>query len=59
MRNPGSLPANEMHKILLDFKIQIDHLISALVMANKKKKRTSRIVGFAVPEDYSINIKER
>ena len=29
MYNPKSVPENETHKILLDFEIQTDHLISA------------------------------
>ena len=52
---------NETHKLLWDFEIQMDHLISArrpdLVIINKKK-RTCRIVDFAVPADHRVNLKE-
>ena len=41
MHNPESVQENEMHKILWDFEIQMDHLISPrwpnLAIANKKK----------------------
>ena len=43
MHNPESLVENETHKLLWDFKIQTDHLISAkrpdLVIVNIKKRR--------------------
>ena len=46
MQNPESVLENETLKILCDFKMQTDHLISAqrpdLVIVNKKK-RTCRI----------------
>ena len=42
MHNPESDPENKMHKILWDFEIQMDYLISAkrpdLMFVNKKKK---------------------
>ena len=57
MHNPESVLKNETHKLLTDFKIQTDHLISArrpdLIIVNKKK-RTCRIVDFAVAADHSI-----
>ena len=41
MHNPESVLKNEMHKVLWDFEIQIDHLISArrpdLVIVNKNR----------------------
>ena len=41
MNNPEFVPENEMHKLLWDFEIQTDHLISArrpdLVIINTKK----------------------
>ena len=44
-----------------DFDIQTDHLISAsrpdLIIINKKK-RTCKIVDFAVPADHTIKLKE-
>ena len=43
MRNPESVLENESRKIIWDFEIQMDHLISArrpnLVTVNKKKKK--------------------
>ena len=43
MHNPESVLENEMQKILWDFKIQTDHLISArrpdIVRVEKKKKK--------------------
>ena len=48
-------------KLLYDFDIQTDHLISArrpdLIIINKKK-RTRKIVDFAVPADHRIKLKE-
>ena len=42
MCKPDSILVNETHKILYDFEIQMNHLISArqsdLVIANKKKR---------------------
>ena len=56
MRNPESVLENETHKITWDFEIQTNHLILArqpdLVIVNKKKKRTCRIVDFAVLADH-------
>ena len=47
------------HKLLWDFDIQTDHLISArrLIIINKKKT-TSKIVDFAVPVDHIIKLKD-
>ena len=54
MRNLASALKNETHKILWDFEIQTNPLISArrqdLIIINKK--RTCRIVDFAVPADH-------
>ena len=50
-----------MHKLLWDFNIQTDHLIPTrrpdLIIINKKK-RTCKIVDFAVPADHRIKLKE-
>ena len=50
-----------MHKLLWDFNIQTDHVILArrpdLIIINKKK-RTCKIVNFAVPADHRIKLKE-
>ena len=44
MHNPGSVPENETLKLLWNFEIQTNRLISArrpeLLIVNKKKKRT-------------------
>ena len=68
MHNPESVSENEMHKLLWDFEIQTDHLISAqrlshIINSNnkkkkKKKKRACRIVDFAVPIDRRVKLKE-
>ena len=61
IHNPESVPENEMHKVLWDFQILTDHLISArrpnLVTVNKKKK-TCRIMDFAVLADHRVKLKE-
>ena len=48
------------HKLLWDFNIQTDHLISARRpnLIKTKKKRTFKIVDFAVPADHKIKLKE-
>ena len=62
MHNPASVVENDTHKLLWDFDIQTDHLILARrpdhIIINKKK-RTCKIVGFAVPADRRIKLKER
>ena len=61
MHNPASVLENNTHKLLWDFDIHTDHLISAkrpdLIIINKKK-RTCKIVNFAVPADHRIKLKE-
>ena len=61
MHNPAAVLENETHKLLWNFDIQMNHLISArrpnLVLINKKK-RAGRIVDFAVPADYRVKLKE-
>ena len=61
MHNPASVLENDTHKLLWDFDVKPDHLISArrsdLIIINKKK-RTCKIVDFAVPADYRIKLKE-
>ena len=56
-----SVLENEMHKLLRDFEIHTDHQISArqpdLIIINKKK-RTCRIVDFAVLAGYRVKLKE-
>ena len=59
--NPAPVLENDTHKLPWDFNIQTDHLIHArrpdLIIINKKK-RICKIVDFAVPADYRINLKE-
>ena len=61
MHNPESVLENDTHKLLWDFDIRTDHLITArrpnLIIINKKKK-TYKIVDFAVPIDHRIKLKE-
>ena len=61
MHKPAPVLENDTHKLLWDFNIQTDHLISVrrpdLTIINKKK-RISKIVDFAVPADHRINLKE-
>ena len=61
MRNPAPVLENDTHKLLWDFDIHMDPLISArrpdLIIINQKK-RTCKIVDFAVPADHRIKLKE-
>ena len=61
MHNPAPVLQNDTHKLLWDFDIHTDHLISGrrpdLLIINKKK-RICRIVNFAVPADHRIKLKE-
>ena len=61
MHNPAPVLENDTHKLLWDFSIHTDHLISTrrpdLIIINKKKKRTCKIVDFAVPADHRIKLK--
>ena len=61
MHNPAPVLENTTHKLLWDFNIQTDHLIPArrpdLIIINKKK-RTCKIVDFAVPANQRIKLKE-
>ena len=61
MHNPAPVLENDTHKLLWDFDIHTDHLISArrpvLIIINKKR-RTCKIVDFTVPADHRIKLKE-
>ena len=61
MYNLESVLENKTHKLLWDFEIQMDHLISArrpdLVIVNQKK-RTCRIVDVAIPADHKAKLEE-
>ena len=69
LHNLAAVLENETHKLLWDFDIQTDHLISVwrpdLLVINKKEKKkrkkkrgTCKIVDFAVPTDHRIKLKE-
>ena len=68
MHKPESVLDDETYKLIWDFKIQTDRLISArrpdTIIINKKKKkrkkreRTCKIVNFAVPTDHWVKFKE-
>ena len=49
----------EMHKILSDFEIQIDHLILTRKIKQMliNEKKTTYLVDFAVPADHRVKIK--
>ena len=49
--------------IIIIFDIQTDHLISArrpdlVIINNNKKKKTCKIVDFAVPAEHRVKLKE-
>ena len=70
MHNPAPVLENDTHKLLWDFDVHTDHLISArrpdLIIINKKKKkkkrrkkkRTCKIVDFAVLAEHRMKQKE-
>ncbi len=65
MHNPASVQENDTHKLLWDFDIQTDYLISVrrpdLIIVNNNnnnKKRSCKIVDFAVSADHRIKLKE-
>ena len=64
MIDPESVLVNETHQYLWDFGRQADQQISArrpnfiLINNKKKKKRTCRIVDFAVPADHRVQVQE-
>ena len=62
MHNPEPVLENNTHRHLWDFDIHTDHLISARrldVIIINQKKRTYKIVDFAVPADHRIKLKKR
>ena len=63
MHNPAPVIENDTHKLLWDFDIQTDYLISTrrpdlIIINQKKKKKICKIVDFAVPADHRIKLKE-
>ena len=59
MHNPTSVLENNTHKLLWDFDIQTDHLISARPYNSQQRMRACKIMDFAVPADHRIKLKER
>ena len=61
MHNPAPVLENDTDKLLRDFDIHTDHLLSVrrpdLIIINKKR-RICKIVNFAVPADHGIKLKE-
>ena len=66
MHNPSPVLENDTHKLLWDFDIQTDQLISArrpdLIIINKKTKKKTKqkickIIDFDVPADHWNNVK--
>ena len=61
MHNPAPALKNDTHKLQWEFDIHTDHLISArrpgLIIINKRK-RTCKIVDFAVLADHRLKLKE-
>ena len=58
---PVPVLENDRHKLLWDFDVHTDHLISARrpdVIIINNKKRICKIVDFAVPADRRIKLKE-
>ena len=59
MHSPAPVLENVTHKLLWDFDIQTDHLISArkpdLIIINNKKREYAK---FPVPADHRIKLKE-
>ena len=61
MLNQAPVLENNTHKLLWDFDIHSDHLISDRrphLIIIKKKTRTCKIVDFVVPADHRIKLKE-
>ena len=57
MHNPAPVLENDAHKLILDFDVYTDHLISTR-RPNLIRKRTCKIVDIAVPADHRIKQKE-
>ena len=64
MQNLTSVLENDTQKLLWDFDIQEDHLISArrpdliIISNNNNKKKTIKIVGLAITGDHIVKLKE-
>ena len=61
MLKPASLKKNDTDKLLWDFEVQTYHRVSPRrpdLIISDKKKRTCKIVDFAVPADHRVKLKE-
>ena len=62
MHNPAPVLENNTQKLLWDFDIQTDHLISTrrpeLIIINNNNNKKKKIVDFAVWADLRIKLKE-
>ena len=61
MHKPAPVLENDTHKLLSDFDIQTDHLISSRrpdLVINNNKKKICKVFDFAVPADHRIKLKE-
>ena len=61
MHNPAPVLENDTHKLLWDFDIHTDYLISARrpsLIIILKKLRSCKTVDFAVPADQRVKLKE-
>ena len=63
MHNLAPALENDTRKLLWDFDLQTDRLISArrpdlIIIKKKKKKKICKIVDFALPADHRIKLKE-
>ena len=74
MHKPESIPENETHKILWNFKVETNHLIPTRIpngspnlryktwlsvnQQGKKKKRTCHLVDFAFLANHKVKMKE-
>ena len=62
MHNPAPVLENDTHKLLWDFDIQTDHLISTrrpdLIIINNKKKENLQNCRLCCPADHRIKLRE-
>ena len=61
MHNLASVLKNDTHKLLWDFEIQTDHLISVRRpdhLKTNQKMRTCKILDFAVSAEHKVKLKE-
>ena len=60
MHNLAPILENNIHKLLWDFDMHTDNLPGQKTRPNnnQQKKRTCKIVDFAVPADHRIELKE-